>query len=107
MSYNVNFAVDVGAPDLVEVGDWHRSPTFNFWLMFEAVGLNLRDLNGLCGKYVAEALDSVISDLEAAPDEWRRYEPSNGWGCFESALKFLVELRAYANMWPEATLEVA
>lgn len=62
---------------------------------------------------VAKALDLVplleagLSKLRDAPDEFRKHNPSNGWGNYENLLTFVSEYLAACQANPDANIEVS
>jgi hypothetical protein len=66
-----------------------RNYTSNMSGAWDAAGARLRDWDG---KTVAECrplLEKAIAAIEADPEAYRKYEPSNGWGTVERMLIFL------------------
>lgn len=58
-------------------------------------------LNGMSGEDGAKFLDAIISEFEAFPDYYRRMNPENGWGDFDSLLGVLKGMRdAVPTGWP-------
>jgi hypothetical protein len=62
------------------------------------------------GKKVSEvfpAIYAAIADMQKRPDVYRAMNPENGWGGYESALGFLMEVAADFITDPDAIIGVS
>lgn len=57
-------------------------------------------LDGLSGSDGAALLDKIITGLEADPEKFRKMNPDNGWGDYDSFLAVLKEMRDRVPEWP-------
>jgi hypothetical protein len=94
MSYDVSFRFNVeGAKDGCVSLDESFNMTSNVAPMYHAADhLWIGDLNEKPAKEVIGMLRPAIAYMETHPEEMRKLEPENGWGHFESALKFLRDI---------------
>jgi hypothetical protein len=91
MSYNVNFLIDTGAPDLQSVADFNF--TSNCQPMFAmAIDGGLWALHGKGARYCAETLRAALHDMQQRQCEYKELDPANGWGSFDSAFLFVQTL---------------
>lgn len=107
MSYDVYLEADTGGPDLVDVW-WanHTSNTSRMWSI--ALGdKSLRDLDGHEAGVEVERLAAAVARMEAAPRFYRRFNPENGWGSYDTALDFLRELTDACRRHPKTTIRVS
>lgn len=63
-------------------------------------------LDGLSGADGAHLLDQIVGGLLEAPDLFRKMNPDNGWGDYDSLLAVLVEMRDRSRAWPAADWSV-
>jgi len=61
---------------------------------------------GKTGGDCIEGLQYAIDRMEASPDKYKRYNPSNGWGTYEGALKALKEFLVACEEYPRAKVEM-
>jgi hypothetical protein len=64
----------------------------------------MNDLEGVIARTAGDRLSHLIYHLESDPDKFKKMNPSNGWGSYDSLLsKFLRPLlemcRAYPNTY--------
>ncbi|MCL2095069.1 hypothetical protein FWH13_03025 [Candidatus Saccharibacteria bacterium] len=62
------------------------------------------------GTKVSEALpliNKAIVELNSNLDEYKQYDAENGWGCAESFLEFLRDVREYCEDAPDGWLEAS
>lgn len=97
MSYDLRLAVKVeGGGDLYAViaQPEYRNPTYNLGEMFRAcTGWDYTQGDYYKVADVLPLINKGIEELENHPTQYRRYEPPNGWGSVEGALKALKSLK--------------
>lgn len=81
--------------------------TSNTACMWREAGCDLRDFDGKTSAELFPALRSAISQMQEQRGRFRRMEPENKWGTYESTLKFLGEILAACHDHPEAIVEVS
>lgn len=60
-----------------------------------------KQLDDLDGEQSWVFLDTIIAGLESDPERFRKMNPENGWGDFDSLVKVLKAMReAIPNSWP-------
>jgi hypothetical protein len=108
----------VELPDRVKavVGDERigTNYTSNVWRMWdEALGTANDSMSALyhlsgevCGDIV-EQLERAVDDMIARPDFYRQWNPANGWGDYEGALRYLAGIEAYCRAYPKARLRIS
>lgn len=87
MSYDVRLVIDTGAHEPVEVAWWNI--TYNLRAMFAEGGLAIRDWHGLRADQVEPAVRDAIRQMRQDPPRFRRHNPPNGWGDYDSCLHWL------------------
>ena len=96
MSYDLRIGVKVEGTDIIYpiATPDYDSPTYNIGKMLRVATVWEFEQ---CKYYnCAEVIHNIehgIRELQAKPGLYRQYEPSNGWGCVESAAEALVSLR--------------
>ena len=89
MSWNVYLHKKKWMDDEIEVGNH----TYNVAPMYsKAMGITISDLDGKKCNEVIPLLRKGILEMEANPAMYKAMNPKNGWGNYESALKFLEEI---------------
>jgi hypothetical protein len=100
MSYSIEIVHEVMD---VDVGD----QTYNTTPMFvEAVGNRLRDFDKQTCDEVAPKLLVGIIKMVHAPDIYRAMNPENGWGSYEDALRYLVDMYKACLEHPNSIVRV-
>lgn len=101
MSWDVSL-LHVGHEE-IECGNY----TSNVSPMYlKAMGIPFRDLNGKLAVDAALILTNGIIEMTSNPKIYREMNPSNGWGNYEGAIRFLAEIIRQCIIYPEFTLEV-
>lgn len=54
-----------------------------------------------------DSLRSGLKRLKDSPDEFRKYNPSNGWGTYDGLVKFVGDYLAACIEYPDAEVEVS
>ena len=90
MSWSVYLSKRKMMTDEIDVGNH----TYNVYPMYlRAMGNGLTDLlNGKKCKDVIPILQKGIASMEDDPDTYKKMNPPNGWGTYETALEFLKEI---------------
>ncbi|WP_435109801.1 hypothetical protein [Nocardiopsis synnemataformans] len=106
MSYDISLVIDTGSSEpveVVEVGNY----TSNVAPMWQwALGVRLRDYDGVpCDRALAPLRDG-IRRMQAAPDFYRPLTTNPEWGDYEGALNFLVKLTDACEANPKCTIEI-
>ena len=91
--------------------------TYNVWPMFRAaVDSSPKDeddrkgvysLQGKTGKECVPLLTDAIERMENAPDIYKEWNPPNGWGTYEGALRVLRTLLDWCIASPKATMVIS
>lgn len=107
MSYDIRFAVKVaGAPDdcFAVIGEpEYCSPTYNIGKMMR-VAMDWDFKQGTFYKLtdVLPKIRQGLAELISHPEQYKQYEPDNGWGTVDSAAKALSSILDWAspdNCW--------
>lgn len=107
MSYDIWLEVDMGGSEPATLGmlDWNY--TSNCASMWNLAGANLGEFEGKRAGDCAVALQEALAVMEANPETFRKMNPSNGWGNYETLLPRLRELLVAFLRAPEATVRVS
>ena len=97
MSYDIRFAVKVaGTEDMYAViGEPERpSPTYNVGtILRKSTGWDFEQGIWYPVKEVLPMIEKGIHELSFNSEAYKQYEPDNGWGSVDSALKALQSIR--------------
>lgn len=91
MGYDVSFTISTGIyeTEVMDLGNY----TYNVSPMYvDALGYSLGDLDGKMSGNVIEELSLGIEKMKQNPKKYIDMNPSNGWGDYEGALQFLVNI---------------
>ena len=100
MSYRINFKIKVeGLEDrYINVGDCEANITWNLRdMIVKSTGLEWKneENNGLCKDIIPHIIDG-LAELTKHPNEYKKYEPENGWGTIEGCKSFFLKI---INAW--------
>lgn len=54
-----------------------------------------------------EPLKSGLKLLKSKPDEFKQYNPSNGWGSYEGLVEFVEKYLQACEQYPDAEIDVS
>lgn len=82
----------------IHCGDMSLNITYNLGPMFnEAFGAKGSDwydlLEGKKGEDIIPLIDKAIDNMVLNPYHYKKFDASNGWGTYEQALPWLIQLR--------------
>ena len=104
MSYDVSLYIDTGNAE-VEVGWWNY--TTNCAPMWRHAGADLADMKNKTAGEVAPIIAAAVQRMRDDPDTYRAMNPPNGWGDYDSCLKFLAEVAEACATHHKATVHVS
>lgn len=109
MSYDVHFEIDTGGAEPARVGNDNLNYTYNCSPMFRRAlgGDGINDLHGKVASDVLPLLRCAISHMAVNPDIYAPMNPSNCWGSYQTAMKFLEDILLSAAEHPKATIRVS
>lgn len=96
MSYDLRISVRVHGTDLhaVIATPEYDCPTYNLGDMFRAsTGWDFKQSEWYPCVEVFDNITRGIQELTDQPDKYRQYEPDNGWGTIEQAIRDLKSLK--------------
>lgn len=107
MSYDIWLEMDTGGDEPAQVCEVGNH-TWNCGLMFStALGIeSLNDLDGQNAGEWAEKCCQGVNDMLSRPAVYETMNPPNGWGSYETALKYLQTLAIACRKHPKATIRV-
>jgi len=124
MSYDTSIIIDTGGEypaEVEEVGNYTSNVSLMYHLVlpgpyqgggkYNGYGESeprggLPGLSGLPCPEAAEILEKAIADMITRREEMTSLNPPNGWGNYESALKYLQRIYWACLKHPKATLAV-
>lgn len=105
MSYDISFKVKVeGLNRYVEVGNCNANITWNVRdIIRKSTGLAWRneENNGFC-KDVIPDIEKGLFELRRNGEEYKKYEPENGWGTVAGTIRFF---RKIIDAWDSIVAE--
>lgn len=107
MSYDVWLEISTGGPEPVEVKGTDRNMTSNVAPMWRKAGADLAEFAGRTAGEVLPVLEAAIRAMVDNPADYEPLNPANGWGSYDTCLRFLNELRADFERHPRATIHVS
>lgn len=107
MSYDLRIMVKVEGCDKYAVIGYpeYDSPTYNLTKMFkECMDWDFEQSVNYPAQVALKHIDNGIMELSGHPEKYEQYNPPNGWGSLEGALKALESARKcifeYAEEYP-------
>lgn len=108
MSWDAWIEIDTGGTDpaiVADLGDmtWNVSPMY-----YDAFGTEkgIRGLDRMIASDAVSLLNDVIITMKTNPDKYKAMNPTNKWGNYEVALKYLETIRDACDNNPKAILRV-
>jgi hypothetical protein len=91
---------------------FHANITHNLNLMAEEVGIYMHlwrpeEIGITHAAQLVKPLSEGLGRLIAAPERYRRFNPTNGWGSYEGMLDFVSRYLAACEQWRTARIEVS
>lgn len=83
-----------------------RNHTSNTSGMWRKAGVDLAEIKGKRAGDLIEPLRTAIAHMVDNPDEYTPMNPENGWGSYESTIKFLRAILAACEEFPEGEMGV-
>jgi hypothetical protein len=101
-------ASDINTTDCV----YEANITHNLGRMAEAAGVypalwRPEEIGVTKASQLVGPLEAGLSGLQARPDHFRTFNPSNGWGSYESLVRFVERYLAACEANPDAAVEAS
>ena len=105
MSYDFRLEINTGGSKPLTFG--HLNHTYNCAPMFkEALGKGLYKFNGWSAEKFLDVINKGIEDMVKRPEYYSKWNPSNGWGSYQTALDFLAEIGKLCRKHPKAFVNI-
>lgn len=106
MSYDVFLSIDTGGKDPAMIFDSnYTSNVSGMWA--DALGYPLADLDGRLAANAIPDLRRAAWRMANEPDKYQAMNPPNGWGDYEGARNYLVEILEACMNHPKASIGVS
>ncbi len=105
MSADYWLVIDTGGEEPARLTDPSINCTYNLGEMLRAAGFPA--WNALIDAPASETggmLRAVADKLRSDPEQFKAYNPPNGWGTYEGAIEFLDAFAAACAEHPKATI---
>ena len=101
--------ISLAGPEVVLVEKFSANMTHNVTPMWKLAGIYdaLYVSRGKKAGEVLVVLKAGLKDMRARPFQYRSLDAKNGWGTYDDALPWLVELVAEFTKYPDATIGVS
>lgn len=99
--------IDVGIEEEVEL--WWGNQTHNITPMWKLAGV-YDALYMSSGKQAKDVIDDVrrgFNNMSENPEKYKKLNPSNGWGSYDSALTFLECFKSACDKYPFGEIVVS
>ena len=111
MSYDVWLEADTGGccwPEVADCGNYTSNVSPMWDAGFEGIGQSksLRELDGETAGDWGPRIRDALRWMHQHADEMRKLNPSNGWGNYEGAVKYLARLCRECHRHPKARIRV-
>jgi hypothetical protein len=83
--------------------------THNVSNMWTLAGIydDLYGSEGMKASDVLTRLQKAYKDMKARPSKYKKLNPENGWGSYETALSFLHDVIEACELYPDATIRIS
>lgn len=86
--------------------------THNLGQMAEVAGLyralwRPEDLGFVRARELVDPLVNGLSRLEEMPDHFRKFDPTNGWGTYETLVEFVRNYLRACTQYPDAKIDIS
>lgn len=83
--------------------------THNLTPMWEKAGIydSLYNSDNCVAKDIVYSLEAGLKAMEDSPEEYKKLNPSNGWGSYEGAIRFLKNVLHECKKRPLAIIRVS
>lgn len=104
MSYDFSMMIDTGNGDVCVESSENYTYNISPMLYDTNDGWERIMKNNVSGALAGELMTGIISRLEADPEKYRAMNPENGWGDYDSGLKWCKHLRDLFARHPKCTV---
>ena len=108
MSWDVSLMIDTGDKELVEVvdlGNYTYNVSPMYYKAFERKG-GFRSLDGMRVKKAIPILERAIQRMKDDPKQYKKMNPENGWGDYEGALEYLMDILDGCKKHPKTIIKI-
>jgi hypothetical protein len=108
MSYDISLGVSVKGRwyDIIDVGNM-TSNVASMWRLASPVTDGLAGLHGMLGDEAAKHLGPAVLRMRADPDPYVALAPSNGWGDYDGAMQYMIDVLKACRKHPWLTVAVS
>ena len=101
--------VDTGGPEPFQVNLFDRNITHNVTPMWHKAGVYdaLYNSEGRLAGELVPVLESGLADMAVNYLEYRKLNPPNGWGDYDSAYDFLLKFMQACRKHPKSKVHVS
>ena len=100
-------SLDIGIKAKREIYIYESNVTYNLaGIYYKCIDGGFKTLNEKTCKEALPILNKAIEDMIKNEKEYRKLEPSNGWGTYDGLLDELRELRKYSEENSDGIIEV-
>ena len=76
---------------------WHKAKIYD----------ELYNNDGKHPKEIVDALRRGLKDMQEYPEEYKLLNPENGWGSYDTAMKFLSAIIVACEKYPDAIIRIS
>jgi|DEB0MinimDraft_10_1074344.scaffolds.fasta_scaffold92653_3 hypothetical protein len=90
---------------------WHGNITHNLNVMADKAGIYMEvwrpnEIGVKKAFDIVSALGKAIKDLQTRPSYYRKYNPKNNWGSYETFLEFIKQYQFNCKKYPNSMIGV-
>lgn len=106
MSYDIYLKIFTGNTEqhFMDIGN-HTSNTSKMWN--DAMGKPLYELDGIMAEDAIWHLERGIKNMKDSPEYFKEMNPKNGWGNYDTALKYLEDILTACKEHPKTKIEIS
>ena len=109
LDFSLTVTVDTGGRHPQTLYLYERNYTHNVTPMWQKAGCYdaLYNSSGQLAESIIPALDRAVHLMKRDPIGYRKLNPSNGWGDYDTALEFLRRTRIICHCHPLAMITIS
>lgn len=104
-------SLDITLTAVIKTEVYSGNCTHNLNEMAEAAGIYKQlwrpdEIGITTAEQLIEPLEEGLKRLLASPDEYKKFNPSNGWGTYESFFGFVANYLKSCKAYPDAEIHI-
>lgn len=105
MSYDISLLIATGGDEPFEITNWNYTSNMN--RAWKEAGVDLVEFDNKLASECIPMLSSALAAIQNNPAKYKKFEPPNDWGSYQSLINALHSLLSQMEKHPKATVSVS